>query len=299
RAAHERGAADRAVQALDDIGPGGTRAADAMRARILVEEGRDAEALALLKSKSAANGLSLRGSHLLIDSALATGDTQAALDELPVLARSQSLTPDAQAALEARVLAAAMSAAPDAVRLNALWSAASRAHRRRVDLVAAFARRSATLGQTLAAMDEIESGQRRDWSDDLATVYGELGSAELPARIQKAEGWLTIAPNSAPLLLTIGRLYAQQSQWGKAEEALERGLGLAQSPQGWEWLGECRKGEGDLAGATTCYANALHLARGESTMPLGARQLRGPLDTRPIAFEERSEHGVPRLPGAK
>jgi len=299
RAAHERGAADRAVQALDDIGPSGARAADAMRARILIEDGRDAEALALLKSKSAANGLSLRGSHLLIDSALATGDAQAALDELPVLARSQSLTPEAQAALEARVLCAALAAAPDAARLNSLWSAASRTHRRRADLVAAFARRSALLGQTLAAMDEIESAQRREWSDALATVYGELGAAELPTRTRKAEGWLSIAPNSAPLLVTIGRLYGQQSQWGKAEEALERSLALAQTPGGWEFLGDCRKGEGDLAGANTCYANALHLARGESTLPVGARQLRGPLDTRPIAFEERSEHGVPRLPGVK
>ncbi|MEO7325856.1 MAG: heme biosynthesis HemY N-terminal domain-containing protein [Dokdonella sp.] len=299
RAAHERGAGERATQVLDDVGPNGLRAAQALRARILMENGCNADALALLKSKVAAGELSPRGSHLLIDSALAAGDTQTALDALPALARSQSLTPESQAELESRVLAAALVAAPDVTRLSALWSATSRAQRRRPELVGAFARRSAALGQVLAAMDEIEAAQRREWSESLAALYGDLGNAEAPVRAQKAEGWLAIAPNSPALLTTIGRLCGQQSQWSKAEEALERSLALTESPLAWEALGDCRKGEGDLAGANTCYANALRLARGEATTPVGPRQLRGPLDTRPIAFEERSEHGVPRLPMLK
>lgn len=299
RAAHERGAGERATQVLDDVGADGLRAADALRARILMDNGRNVDALALLKSKGAAGELSPRGTHLLIDSALAVGDTQTALEALPALARSQSLTPDSQAELETHVLAAALVATPDASRLNALWSAASRAQRRRPELVAAFARRSAALGQVLAAMDEIESAQRREWSEPLAAVYGDLGNAEAPIRTQKAEAWLALAPNSPALLTTIGRLYGQQSLWNKAEDVLERSLALAESPLAWEALGDCRKGEGDLAGANTCYANALRLARGEATTPVGPRQLRGPLDTRPIAFEERSEHGVPRLPMLK
>lgn len=298
RAAYERGEDARAAQALDEVGPSGARAADALRARFLLERGRPAEALALLKPK-AADGLSLRGRRALIDAALAAGDTQSAMDALPAFARSQSLTPQAQAALETRVLDAALAAAPDAARLNALWSAATRAQRKRPELVAAFARRSAALGQTLAAMDEIESAQRRDWNEDLAALYAELGPNELPARTRKAEGWLAIAPNSPALLTTIGRLYVQQSQWARAEEPLERALSLTETPVAWETLGDSRKGEGDLAAAITCYANALRTARGEPSTPVDPLLPRGPLDTRPIAFEERSEHGVPRLPAAK
>jgi HemY protein len=299
QAAHERGAEDRAKQALDDVGASGARAADTLRARFLIENGRNAEALALLKANAAANTLSLRGWRLLIDSALAAGDTQAALDALPALARSESLAPETQAALETRVLAAALAAAPDATKLNALWSGESRTQRRRPELIAAFSHRAAALGQTLAAMDEIESAERREWNDGLAVCYGDLGPDELPARARKAEGWLAIAPNSAALLTAIGRLYVQQSLWSKAEEPLERALGIAASPAAWEALGDCHKGEGDAATANTCYANALRLARGESTRPVAPRQPRGPVDTRPVAFEERSEHGVPRLPGFK
>jgi HemY protein len=270
-----------------------------LRARFLIDNGRSADALALLKPKAAANELSLRGWRLLVDAALAHGDTQAALDALPALARSQSLTPETQAALETRVLAAALAAAPDAGRLNARWSAASRAQRKRPELVAAFARRAAALGETLAAMDEIESALRREWSEELAAAYSGLGADELPARVRKAEAWLAIAPNSPALLTTIGRLYVQQSLWDKADDPLERALGLAESSLAWEALGDCRKGEGDLAAANTCYANALRVARSETTTPVGPRLPRGPLDTRPIAFEERSEHGVPRLPVVK
>jgi len=299
RAAHDRGAAERAAQALDEVGAGGSRAVDALRARFLLEDGRAAEALAFLKTKAAAGELSPRGWRLLVEGALAAGDTQAALDALPALARSQSLTADAQAALETRVLAAALAAAPDAARLNALWGGASRALRKRPALIAAFARRAAAFGQTLAAMDEIESAQRREWSEALAAAYGELGSDELAARTRRAEAWLAVAPNSPALLTTLGRLYGRQSLWAQAEDALERALAQAPSPQAWEALGDCRRGEGDLAAANVCYANALRLARGEGTEPVAPREPRGPVDTHPLALEERSEHGVPRLPQAR
>lgn len=295
-AAHERGSEDRARQVLDEVDANSTRAADSMRARFLIDNGRNAEALALLKASAAANALSLRGSRLLIDSALAAGDTQAAVDALPALARSQSLTPEMQAGVETRVLAAVVANAPTAENLNASWSAATRAQRRGPELVAAFARRAAALHQTLAAMDEIESAERREWSDELATCYADLGPDELPARTRKAEGWLAIAPNSAALLTAIGRLYVQQGLWAKAEEPLERSLGICESANAWEALGDCRNGEGDIASANTCYSNALHFARGEPTVPVSPRVARGPVDTHPVAFEERSEHGVPRLP---
>lgn len=296
RAAHERGAEDRATQALGDVGASGERAADALRARFLIENGKPREALDLLKAKGAQDALSLRGRHLLVDAALALGEPQVALDALPPLARSQSLTSDAQAELETRVLAAALVAAPDVNALNALWSRATRAQRRRPELVEAFARRSAAFGQTLAAMDEIESAQRREWSDALAAAYGELGDAEIAARLRNAQGWLALAPNSAPLLVTLGRLQAQQNNVAAAEESLQRALALAPSASAWEALGDVRRLAGDATGAAAAYANALREPRGDRVLAVEPLQARGAVDIKPIAFEERSEHGVPRLP---
>lgn len=295
RAAHERGADDRAAQALEEAGPSAARAADALRARFLIERGRSADALGLLKSRTE---LSLRGRRALIEAALIEGDTQAALDALPAFTRSQSLTPETEAALEKRVLGAALSHAADANALGALWSGATRAQRKRPELVAAFARRAAALGQTLAAMDEIDSALKREWNDALVTLYAELGPDELGERTRKAESWRDLAPDSAALTTTIGRLQAQSMQWAKATATLEHALAQGETAAAWEALGDCRRGERDPAGAATCYANALHVARGEPSQPLPVRSTREGGGTRSIAFEERSEHGVPRLPGA-
>ena len=114
-----------------------------------------------------------------------------------------------------------------------------------------------------------------------------------PSQVQALE--LT-EPLFAALLLTLGRMCARQGLWGKAAQYLERSLALVPSSGAWESLGDVHAGQGDAALAQRCYRNALALARGEAVEPLpqGARSTR--LDTRPIAVEERSEHGVPRLP---
>jgi HemY protein len=299
QSAHERGAEERAREVLQRVDGASEPAALALRARFLIENGNPGEALSLLKSRAATGTLPPRALRLLIESALASGDTRAALDAMPALARSQSLAADDQIALDTRALAAALAATQDTASLNALWNGATRAQRRRPELIAAFARRSAELGQVLAAMDEIESAERREWNDALALAYAELGPAELPARTRKAEGWLAIAPNSSALATALGRLCAQQSLWGKSEQYLERALAIEESPLAWETLGDCYAGSNDAATALTCYANALRLGRGEATVPVGTQALRGPVDTRALVFEERSEHGVPRLPGVR
>jgi len=299
QSAHERGSEERARETLDRIEGPEKPAAVALHARFLLDNGRASEALALLKPAAANGTLPPRGVRLLVEAALATGDTRAALDAIPVLARTQSIAQEDQVALDTRTYAAALAAAPDATRLNALWNGATRAQRRRPELIAVFAHRAAELGQVLAAMDEIESAQRREWNDALALAYADLGPAELAARTRKAENWLSVAPNSAALATALGRLCALQSLWGKSEQYLERSLAIEESPLAWETLGDCYVGSGDPDTANKCYANALRLARGESTAAIGTQALRGPVDTRALAFEERTEHGVPRLPGVK
>jgi HemY protein len=299
RAAHARDAQECAMQALDEVGDDGSRAADTLRARILIENGRDAEALAFLKEKkekAADHRLSPRGERLRVDAALATGDTQAALDALPALARNPSLSAKDQAALETRVLAAALAAAPDIDVLDACWNKATRAQRKRPQLVVVYARRAAMLGHMLAAMDEIECAQRREWNDTLAAAYGELGPAEAETRLRKAQAWLAVVPDNAVLLTTIGRLYGQCAQWTQAIATLERALAIQASPRIWEALGDGHGGVGDLAAANTCYANALRLERGEPVTPLAARVADAAADVHGPVLEERSEHGVPRLP---
>jgi HemY protein len=294
RAAHARGETERAQSALDDAAKDAPTAALALRARFALEHGRADEALALLRPEAASKNLSPAGWRQLAEAALLCGDHESAMQAVDALSRSDAHSPEAVAALRARVLAAALAAAPDAERLNQLWADLARTQRNVPEAIVAYAKRAAALGQVLAAMDEIESALRKRWSERLIRVYGELGEAHADTRVQRAEGWLGAHPDSPELLLALGRLCIQTKLWGKAGEYLERGLAFAPNAALWEAFGDCRVAQDAPADAATCYRNALRIARGEATQAL-AERTRAPLDTRASISEERSEHGVPRL----
>ncbi|MHB8680024.1 MAG: heme biosynthesis HemY N-terminal domain-containing protein [Rudaea sp.] len=294
RAAHARGDVERTEAALDEAAKHAPAAALSLRAQFLLEHGNAEAALTLLKPSADRNDLPPVGWRLLAEAALLTGDAALALRAVDVLATSDALTPEALTALRARALVAALAATPDTETLNALWSGLPRAQRAMPEAIAAYARRASALGQPLSAMDELESALRKQWSERLVGVWGQLGPAHADTRLARAEGWLAAQPDSPALLLTLGRLCVQGKLWGKAREYLERGLALAPSGSLWETLGECMSGQGNPANAALCYRNALRIARAESTQQL-SDAARAPLDTRASIAEERDAHGMPRL----
>ncbi|ANB16083.1 heme biosynthesis HemY N-terminal domain-containing protein [Dokdonella koreensis] len=299
QAAHARGDDARANRALDEVPDGCASAALVLRARQLIDAGQAGPAVDLLKTALAEGRLPPLGQQLLTETALAVGDPATALAALEALARSQTVSPALLETLDVRVREAALGRAADTAGLNALWSGLSRQQRRHPELIAAFARRAAAQGQILAAMDEIQSAQKRAWNEDLARVYGELGPLELPARSRTAEAWLATAPNSPALLTSLGRLHTELGAWPKAEQYLERALAVEETARTWEVFGDCLRGRGDATGAALCYRNALRVARGERSEPLGgAGAERSGIDTHALMVEERNAHGVPRLPAA-
>jgi HemY protein len=159
----------------------------------------------------------------------------------------------------------------------------------------AYARRAASFGLILPAMDEIESALRREWSTSLVETYGALGGDDLEARLRRAEGWYDAHPNDAALLLTLGRMCVRLKLWGKARQYLDRSIALAPSAGAWEALGDTYAGQDLPDQSRRCYRNALAFTRGDTveTLPQDHRSTR--IDTQPIAIEERDEHGVPRL----
>jgi HemY protein len=291
RAAHASGEPARADTSLDEAAESEPAAALALRARFLIEQGKPDVALDLLKVAQSTAPLAPSAQRLLAEAALLCGDHTAALDALTTLGRSGQLAEATYESLQARVVTAALLAAPDSVQLNTLWTGLTRAQRNLAEAIEAYARRAAALGLMLPALDEIESALRKSWSESLIVTYGELGEADADTRLRRAESWLDAHPNSPGLLLTLGRLCIQAHIWGKAREYLERGLSVEPSAQLWEALGECALGEGDHDEAARCLRNALRIARGEIVEMVS----RNALDTRASAVERRSEHGVPRL----
>ncbi|HET7358587.1 MAG TPA: heme biosynthesis HemY N-terminal domain-containing protein [Rhodanobacteraceae bacterium] len=294
-AAARRGDTAHALETLDQAAQETPQAARILRACILREDGRADEALALLAPDADAGKLPPAGWRELVESALAAGDLSRARDGLEPLRKSGALDARACAALEARVLAQSLHDAADAEALNGLWSRLPKAQRRVPDAIDAYARRAAQLGLALAAMDEVESALRRQWSPQLVTTYGALPGDDVEARLRRAEGWLDAHADDPALLAALGRLCVRVHVWGKARDYLARALALAPTADAWESLGAAWAGLGNATLAEQCYRNALRLCRGEDAEPLpGTHAFES--DTRPLAIEERSEHGVPRLP---
>jgi len=296
-ASSRRGEYARAVESLDQAAQFAPQAARVLRARVLRREGRPAEAVALLAPESDSGNLSAGGWRELALSALASGDLRRARQALEPLQKSAALGTRGYAALESKIMVATLSTAADGAVLNTLWSQMPKAQRRVPAIIDAYARRAASFGLILPAMDEVESALRREWSPLLIETYGTLGNHDIDARLRRAEGWLDAHPNDASLLLTLGRLCVRLKLWSKAQTYLQRVLALAPSASVWEALGDLHAGQNHDALASRCYRNALAFARGEAVEPLPLNPQTGSVDTRPITIEERSELGVPRLPG--
>jgi HemY protein len=295
-AASRRGEHGRALESLSEAAQVAPRAARVLRARVLRRDGRPAEALTLLTPEADNGNLSPGGWREFALAALASGDTRRAREALEPLQKSGVLGTRAYNALETQILVASLNVAADGAVLNTLWSQLPKGQRRAPAVIDAYARKAAGFGLVLPAMDEVESALRREWSSQLVETYGTLPGGDLEARLRRAEAWQDAHPNDPCLLLALGRMCVRMSLWGKARQYLERSLALAPSASAWEALGDTYSGLGDAVLAQRCYRNAIAAARGDSGEPLPVSNVvGGRLDTRPIAIEERDEHGVPRL----
>ncbi|WP_233839937.1 heme biosynthesis HemY N-terminal domain-containing protein [Dyella sp. 2HG41-7] len=295
-AASRRGEHGRALESLDQASQVAPRAARVLRARVLRRDGKPAEALALLTPEADSGNLSPGGWREFVMAALGAGDTRRARMALEPLQKSGVMSTRAYNSLETLVLVASIQATTDGAVLNTLWSQLPKTQRRAPAVIDAYARKAASFGLLLPAMDEVESALRREWSPQLVETYGTFGGDDLDARLRRAEGWLEAHPNDPSLLLALGRMSARLKQWSKARPYLERSLALAPSSNAWEALGDVYGGLGEAELAQRCYRNAMAMTRGDSTEPLPeSNMVGGRLDTRPIAIEERDVHGVPRL----
>ncbi len=293
QAALARGDTAAARAHLDGFGERQPATRAVAAAELALRDQRPTDALVALDAP-AAQPLPPRGLALRAEALGGSGQAAQAWGLLGPL-RQQHAWPEAQ--LAERELAWAEGSLREADDGNVLaerWDSLPRALKTEPLVVSTYAARAAELGWDEAATASIEHALDARWDEALASQYGLLPVGRIEHRRARATAWLKAHPASPALLLTLARLSYAGGDRIAAEDYLHRALDRGGGADAWEALGDAHAAAGDDAHARLCYANALAAARGDAVTPLPTREPHPQIGGAPV-FEDRDQHGVPRL----
>ena len=160
--------------------------------------------------------------------------------------------------------------------LDEYWQKIPADEKRDPKVAAAAAKCFAELGAGEQACQIIEAAIEHEWDSELAGLYAECGGVALVRRIERAEKWLKTNPRDSILLLTLGRLCAQQELWGKAQSYLDASLALEPTWTAHLALAELHDGLGHADTARRHSRASLDLAVAQLKQISGGRR-RAPL----------------------
>ena len=159
---------------------------------------------------------------------------------LPELRKQRALRPERLSELELLAWTAALEqagrveqskeAGPVAA-LNQSWQTVPSALRSEPLLVRAYADGLSRLGAEAKAEEVLYAALKRNFDERLVERYGRVLGREPSRQLANAEAWLKAHPESAELLLALGRLSLRNELWGKARDYLEASLRLDRRPE--------------------------------------------------------------------
>ena len=114
------------------------------------------------------------------------------------------------------------------------------------------------------ALDILEAALRREWHEELVTLYGKVRGGSPTRQIEQAEKWLHARPRDAQLLLALAELCSAQELWGKTQSYLEASLAVAPTAEAHTRMAELREKTGQIGEASQHYQKALALCRSEN-----------------------------------
>jgi HemY protein len=196
-------------------------------AEMLLEEGRHAEALALLDRLHESGPRHIAALRMIMRAQQLSGRWEASLRVLRQLEKRNALPAAQISLLKLKAHQELMRQhAHDAASLRAYWDAVPDAEKLDTRIAARAAREFVRVNDAERVRSVVEAALERDWNPELAACYGEaIGNDALP-RLERAETWLKLHPREPDLLRALGKLCTAQRLWGKAQSYLEASLSL-------------------------------------------------------------------------
>jgi HemY protein len=118
----------------------------------------------------------------------------------------------------------------------------------------------------------IEEALAAEWDSELIGLYAECDGGDTLARIERAESWLRKYPRDATLLLTLGRLCAQQELWGKAQSYLDASIAIEPTYSAHLALAKLHERLDNLEAAHRNHRASLDLALAQLRSVTGGRR---------------------------
>jgi HemY protein len=162
--------------------------------------------------------------------------------------------------------------ADDTRALEEAWSKVPSSERAERRVALAAARGFIALGACGEAHRIIEQALAASWESELVRLYAECDGGDSLRRIERAEEWLKTHPADAVLLLTLGRLCAEQGLWGKAQSYLEASVAIEPTHSAHLALARLQESLGNAEAARRHDREGLRLALSQLNAATGGRR---------------------------
>ncbi len=199
------------------------------------------------------------------------GDWKGLRDLLPELRKRNVIGEDELETLEISIYKALLGQAAsddDPAKLRQSWERIPRKLQTHEELVVCYAQHLMERGRNDQAQEIVFNAMRKQWSEMLIELYGQIKSSNPSKQLSAAEGWLSRKADDAVLLLTLGRLCLRCKLWGKARSYLESSLAICASSTTYRELGALLEQLEEPIKAMECYRAGLELHVKDITLDL-------------------------------
>ena len=244
--------------------PGAELAVGLTQADLQMRHGQLEQALASLRRLKRLDPSHTHTLKMLVQLYEELHDWHSLHDMLPELHKRHVLPDEEYLRLQVRVYAALLDESQHLTEKNheAIWYDIPRALRDDLILVQAYARCLIANAEHEAARKLLKKRIRHAWQDELVALYGDVIAGEPNKQLVEAEAWLKEHPDSAVLLMVLGKLAGRAELWGKAQSYLEEAINVGAGAEAYHMLAELLEEHGDRQRAAEIYRKGLNVALG-------------------------------------
>jgi HemY protein len=238
------------------------------RARMMVANGRHADAVAVLETLHKRRRRHPQVLELLSESYRATGQWAELQILLPAMLKAGVVDEISALKMRQDTSVSELQKCDDLASLKATWQRLPKAMKQTVEVIRVFAEQAVKLGGAELNEQVLRNSIRKEWNPALLIPYGDPGAEDTSKRLKHCEKWLNTHPNDPALHLAMGRLCASEKLWGKARTHLVKSLEIEPSVGGYDSLGQLLERKGEVEASLVCFRNALRLSQGKTPEPL-------------------------------